>query len=484
MPLLTPPLAARRGHPDKTPNQRRPDGLALVRGDGSKLMARCGLLAAFLAVSVGNVQGAENKFRLLHAEHEAAQARADLIRSAVASIETSYYWVGDDRVGAWYLSLLKEAALRGVCVRLMVDAAHNDIPPDVQRHLMACGVQLKEFHPHCTGHPRWWNRRMHDKTLIVDDRQLLVGSRNMRDAHFGLARLNYVDRDAYLCGAVAAQARRYFDCLWNCDQVYWTDYRDTCSQERRQRQAERSGEVPVSAASGGALHPEAWLAIGCDLTVCGRPIECQPHDWCSGACPACAVCFLYDPCGIKLQPRGISEQLLTFLAGARGSMVIETPYFVMSHDERRVLAAATERGVHVTLLTNSLASTDHNLVAAEFRNQMHWLLAHGVEIWELAGPNHLHAKTAVVDGAAAFIGSYNFDPRSESLNTETGVIVHDAAVAEWVLESIGEHMGRSYPFGPDGRSLVDGSRHPNAPLGRLLGMQPLRLLAPLLRKSL
>lgn len=446
-------------------------------------MTRCGCLAVFLlSLGIhGELRGGENRFRLLHAEHEAAQARADLIRSACTSIETSYYWIGDDRVGAWYLSLLKQAATGGVCVRLVVDAAHNDIPPDVQRHLMACGVQIKEFHPHHSGHPGWCNRRMHDKTLIVDDRQLLVGSRNIRDSHFGLARLNYVDRDAYVCGDAAVQARRYFDCLWNCDQVRWTDYRDTCSQERRQRKAARSGEV---AGSCGNICPEAWLAQGCGLTVCGQPIECQPQDWCSAACPACAVCFVYDPCGIKGQPCGISEQLLNLLASARASIVLESPYFIMSHNERRVLAEAASHGVHVTLLTNSLASTDQKTVAAEFHNQKHWLMSHGVELWELAGPDHLHAKTAVVDGRAAFVGSFNFDPRSESLNTETGVVMHDVGVAEWVLSSIGEHLQRSYPFGSDGRSLVDGSRHPGASLGRILGMQPLRLLAPLLRKSL
>jgi hypothetical protein len=70
------------------------------------------------------------------------------------------------------------------------------------------------------------------------------------------------------------------------------------------------------------------------------------------------------------------------------------------------------------------------------------------------------------------------------LNTETGVIVYDAAVAEWVLSSIGEHMSRSHPFDSDGRAMDDGSRHPGAPFGRILLMQPLRLLAPLVKKSL
>ncbi|HET6884447.1 MAG TPA: phosphatidylserine/phosphatidylglycerophosphate/cardiolipin synthase family protein, partial [Pirellulales bacterium] len=443
------------------------------------------LLSGLLFVAWSGVlaQAGENKFRLLHADHEAAQARADVIRSATKSIETTYYWIGDDRIGAWYMSLLLEAACRGVRVRLVVDADYNDVPPTVERRLVSSGVEIKEFHPRGRGQLSWLNRRMHDKTIIVDDRQLIVGSRNMRDSHFGLAKLNYVDRDAYLCGEVAAHARRYFDCLWNCDQVGWTDFEQTAEQRRRQRKAERSGEF-LASYGDKSVSPDRWFAAGCKVTICGEPIECDAYDWCAEACPACGVCFVYDPCGIKGHPRGISQQLLNFLASARGSIVLETPYFVMSHDLKRVLGDATARGVHVLLLTNSLASTDQKCVTAEFHNQKHWLLAHGVEIWELAGPNHLHAKSAVVDRSAAFVGSYNFDPRSELLNTETGVIVHDAGVAEWVLNSIGEHLGRSYQFGPDGRAVADGSRHPGASLGRILHMQSTRLFAPLFRKSL
>jgi phosphatidylserine/phosphatidylglycerophosphate/cardiolipin synthase-like enzyme len=322
---------------------------------------------------------------------------------------------------------------------------------------------------------------MHDKTLIVDNRHLIVGSRNIRDSHFGRAKLNYVDRDAYCQGEVARQARRYFDCLWSSDQVRPTDLRPTVVQRIRLATSGRDAEV--SPASAKNLCADEWLATACGLTICGQPLDCEAtRDWSADACPACCVCFVYDPCGVKGQPNSIEEQLLRILASAQASIVLETPYFVMSSQQKRTLAAAEARGVQITLLTNSLASTDQTLVAAEFQN--HWLLAHGIEIWELAGPNHLHAKSAVVDGTIAFVGSYNFDPRSQSLNTETGIIVRDAAVAEWVLGSIGEHMSRSYLIGPNGRAMADGSRHPGAPLGRILGMQPLRLLMPLIRKTL
>ena len=52
----------------------------------------------------------------------------------------------------------------------------------------------------------------------------------------------------------------------------------------------------------------------------------------------------------------------------------------------------------------------------------------------------LHAKALVVDGKAAYIGTFNFDPRSQNLNTEVGVIVRDEAVAGAVEAAIETDM--------------------------------------------
>ena len=52
----------------------------------------------------------------------------------------------------------------------------------------------------------------------------------------------------------------------------------------------------------------------------------------------------------------------------------------------------------------------------------------------------LHAKTLVVDGNVAYIGTYNLDPRSENLNTEAGVVIEDASVAAEVARHIAIDM--------------------------------------------
>jgi len=46
----------------------------------------------------------------------------------------------------------------------------------------------------------------------------------------------------------------------------------------------------------------------------------------------------------------------------------------------------------------------------------------------------------VVDSKSVFIGTFNLDPRSENLNTEVGVIIHNEALAREVEAAIETDM--------------------------------------------
>jgi putative cardiolipin synthase len=57
----------------------------------------------------------------------------------------------------------------------------------------------------------------------------------------------------------------------------------------------------------------------------------------------------------------------------------------------------------------------------------------------------LHAKTFSVDRARVFVGSFNLDPRSASLNTEMGLLIESPVLAAQIAEAFGEEIpGRSY----------------------------------------
>ena len=68
----------------------------------------------------------------------------------------------------------------------------------------------------------------------------------------------------------------------------------------------------------------------------------------------------------------------------------------------------------------------------------------------------LHAKTAVIDQSTVFIGSMNLDPRSESTNTELGILAECPELAREVIRVINiSKLQSSYRlrFAPDGQSL-------------------------------
>ena len=48
----------------------------------------------------------------------------------------------------------------------------------------------------------------------------------------------------------------------------------------------------------------------------------------------------------------------------------------------------------------------------------------------------LHAKSFIFDRKEVFIGSLNWDPRSAKTNTELGVMIHDMALSDSVLQGL------------------------------------------------
>ena len=106
-----------------------------------------------------------------------------------------------------------------------------------------------------------------------------------------------------------------------------------------------------------------------------------------------------------------------------------------------------ERGVHIRILTNSLASTDSPLVHNGYARYRVALLKLGVELREVRpklgqkrprfhpfrGSNaSLHAKAVVIDQRTVFIGSLNMDGRSARINSELGLVIRSPEIARQV----------------------------------------------------
>ncbi len=207
--------------------------------------------------------------------------------------------------------------------------------------------------------------------------------------------------------------------------------------------------------------------------------ECEP-------CLRCVpVCFLSDfPYLRKRVREGIESDINRLFESAKCEIIIESPYMVLSKNMREILLAARRRGVAVRILTNSAASTDEKLAQAAYENDKRELLRAGVELAEYPGPDHLHAKSAVVDGRFALIGSYNFDARSEFTNSEVAVLIDAPCLAAELTESILVDAERAFVIGADGKPLGSTKRYPDAKATKRALIQADRTIVPLFRRLL
>jgi cardiolipin synthase len=114
------------------------------------------------------------------------------------------------------------------------------------------------------------------------------------------------------------------------------------------------------------------------------------------------------------------------ITGARKSLYISNSYFVPDDDFRELLVRAAKRGVDVRVLTAGDRSDVKTTLYAG-RARYPELLAGGVRVYEYE-PTMMHAKTLVVDGVWASVGSLNFDNRSLVFNNESNIVALDEQV--------------------------------------------------------
>jgi len=151
------------------------------------------------------------------------------------------------------------------------------------------------------------------------------------------------------------------------------------------------------------------------------------------------------------EAESIVTQMRDDIGDIQEELFVVTAYFVLDDEEIEGFRRLRERGVDVTVLTNSLASNNHSSVHSKYSMTRKELLEMGVKLYELRasrnGPvdekvqpgaplSTLHAKTFVVDRNKIFIGSFNWNQRSVNRDTELGVIIHSSEIANGLLERV------------------------------------------------
>ena len=333
-----------------------------------------------------------NRVDLLLDARENYPAWREAIEQARRSVHVEMYIFREDEAGGAFADLLARKAREGVRVRVLYDwfGALGKTHARFWRRLRDAGVRVRVGNPPRLDDPLGWIHRDHRKLIVVDGEV------------------------AFVSGLCIGQ-----------DWVGWPErgvapWRDTGMAIR--------GPAVADVARAFA---ETWAAAGAPLDADELP---DRRDLPAVGDQALRV--------IASSPAttGMLRLDLLWAAIARQRLWLTDAYFVGTWAYLDALGSAARAGVDVRLLVPS--GSDIELVAMLSRAQYRPLLEAGVRVFEWKGPM-MHAKTAVVDGRWARVGSTNLNLASWLGNWELDVCVEDPGFAREMEESFLDDLDES-----------------------------------------
>jgi cardiolipin synthase A/B len=300
------------------------------------------------------------------------------LKSAKKTITYAQYYYEDGPVARDIAEALAERCRAGIGANVLLDSFGSLSMPGHYVDLMRLsGCHVTWFRPLRPLALRRYNNRNHRRILVIDGRVGFTGGSGVSRKWMGNGRVaeHWRDTDARIEGPVVEYLQAAFVENW-------------------------------LEATGMVLGGEAYFP---------RPVETRGdvHVQVVRSTTGGATTAMYT-------------SLLLALSSARKSVLVTNPYFVLDAKMTEALLETVSRRVRVVVLVPG--AIDHNIVRQASRAQFGRLLRAGVEVYEYT-PALLHAKTMVIDGVWATVGSTNLDNRSLALDEEINVIIYDRGVA-------------------------------------------------------
>ena len=442
---------------------------------------------------------ADSAFFLLDGVDTALSSRLALVDGAQRSLDLQYYAIHADPSTEVILQRLREAARRGVRVRILMDD-FNTVGEDAQvlRLAFEPNVQIRLFNPlpgprnnligrvitslHDVGRMQ---KRMHNKLFIADNAWGITGGRNLGDRYFGTGdKQNFVDLDVLAAGRIVRDMSASFDRFWNDKLAYPV-------QTLLDKEDLEALGKPLAPASTGQLPKPVMPVAAASGTVLPTVTQAEANQADRASMDLRTVRLTWAPATLLVDEPGkvgpgddevdagetVIDGLLNLMQAAQREVLIISPYFVPGARMMAVYEQLRKRGVRIRVLTNSLASNDAPAAHAGYARYRQALLDMGVELHEMrsdpesaadllgsgaareqrrrslwsggAGGSQaghsdsrasLHSKAVIIDQRLAVIGSMNLDLRSQLKNSEVGLVIRSTALSQEATRQIENTM--------------------------------------------
>jgi len=400
-------------------------------------------------------------FSLLNTGQQSLLRRLALIDSAETSIDAQYFLWLEDAVGSLLFERLLAAANRGVRVRLLLDdsflAGEDSVVLALEDHP---NIQVRIYNPFAIRSTSMTeryveninafsriNHRMHNKLLVGDSTVAIIGGRNIADEYFGFGQArNFRDFDLVTAGSIVPELTAGFDLFWNSGWAFpipeITHKYASDSDLIRLKEDLRTKASPLDRwQTESHTKRKSWEKLA-ETMISGQ-----------------AILLIDEPHFEEKLPTGVSEYLLQTFRSSEEEIIAISAYLIMTDELLNSTQLATNKGVKVSFLTNSLASTNHIAAHAAYRHHREALLKTGANVHTVrtdaatriehevprftAEQFGLHGKVVIIDSDKIFVGTLNLDPRSMFLNTEMGLLIDspklNAAIRNAFLPDFSPH---------------------------------------------
>ncbi|GAA0372125.1 cardiolipin synthase [Bacillus horti] len=302
------------------------------------------------------------------------------IQKAKKHIHIVYFIIKDDDLGRRLVQLLAKKAKEGVEVRFLYDhLGSRKLPKRFFKHLLDAGGHVSAFFPSRLPYINFRiNYRNHRKMVIIDSRVGYIGGFNVGNEYLGLVKSRGAWRDTHLKlrGSSVLQMQVQFILDWNL------------------------------ASKNTIVHELTYLPV---------------HKEFSGN-----VGMQIVSSGPDSQYENIKNAYIKMINSAKETVFIQTPYFIPDESLMDALKMAALSGIVVKVMLPS--KPDHKFVYWASISYLEELLSVGANCY-LYKKGFLHAKTIVVDGKVASVGTANIDIRSFKINFEVNALLYDSETA-------------------------------------------------------
>lgn len=337
-----------------------------------------------------------NAVRLLfNGEEKFASLITDL-KQARHHIHIEYYIFDNDEIGNIVKNILLEKSKEGVKVRVIYDDfGSKDIRRNIARELRGNGIEAYPFNKiRLLLLANRLNYRNHRKIVIIDGIIGYTGGINISDKYINTDANGLYWRDTHvrIKGPGALALQQIFISDWNFASGQHLPI--TGSRYFPFKNMEQFGQSKLQVISSG---PDSDLP-------------------------------------------NILLATLQAIHLAQKEILLTTPYFIPDETLQQSLVMAAMGGIEVKLLVPEKG--DSRLVDGVSRIYFEELLQAGVKIY-LYQKGFIHAKTFVVDGILASVGTANLDLRSFDLNFEVSALIYDVKIATELREAFQADLQQS-----------------------------------------